>query len=132
MVDAGKRSAAEADAASGRVDLLAGTYLTAERLERFDFVHPAYLDLPVHVWVARDKARQYASLADLASHSGLAVGSAAFPPALAEPLAMLKPARTRVLVQRRSVASAPTRRRPRAVWALSGRVSATSVPSQSP
>ena len=95
LVDAGKRSAAEADAASGRVDLLAGTYLTAERLERFDFVHPAYLDLPVHVWVARDKARQYASLADLASHSGLAVGSAAFPPALAEPLAMLKPARTR-------------------------------------
>lgn len=94
VIDAGKRSVAEADAVSGRVDLLAGSYLTAERLEQFDFIHPAYLEVPVHVWVRRDQARQYASLTDLASHRGLAVGAGGFAAPLVAQVEALKLKRT--------------------------------------
>jgi polar amino acid transport system substrate-binding protein len=94
VIDAGKRSAAEADAVSGRVDLLAGSYLTPERLEQFDFIHPSYLEVPVHVWVQRDKAPLFTRLSDLASHSGLAVGAGGFAPPLAVQVEALKLKRT--------------------------------------
>ncbi|MCQ4347852.1 transporter substrate-binding domain-containing protein [Pseudomonas stutzeri] len=83
VIHAGKAGAAEADARNGRVDLLLGSYLTPERLEQFDFVHPAYLEVPVHVWAQRDKAPLFARLADLAGHRGLAVEAGHFPAALA-------------------------------------------------
>ncbi|WPP46027.1 substrate-binding periplasmic protein [Pseudomonas sp. AN-1] len=79
----GKAAAAEADALNGRVDLLVGSYLTPERLEQFDFVHPAYLDVPVQVWTQRDRAPLFTRYADLASHRGLAVDAGNFPVALA-------------------------------------------------
>lgn len=78
VIHAGKQSAAEADALNGRVDLLAGSYLTPARLEQFDFVHPAYLEVPVLVWAQRDKAPLFTRLADLASHNGLAVGAGSY------------------------------------------------------
>ena len=83
VIDSGKRRAAEADAVSGRVDLLAGSYLTPTTLEQFDLIHPAYLEVPVQVWVPRDKAPLFTRLADLASRRGLAVGVGSFPEALA-------------------------------------------------
>lgn len=82
VIHAGKRASAEADARNGRVDLLIGSYLTPERLEQFDFVHPAYLEVPVQVWTQRDKAPLFGRLADLASHKGLAVDAGNFAPAL--------------------------------------------------
>lgn len=85
VIHAGKRDAAEADALNGRVDLLAGSYLTLERLEQFDFVHPAYLEVPVQVWAHRDKAPLFARLSDLAGHNGLAVDAGNF----AQPLQAL-------------------------------------------
>ncbi|HEY8330614.1 MAG TPA: transporter substrate-binding domain-containing protein [Pseudomonas sp.] len=94
VIDAGKRSAAEGDAVSGRVDLLAGSYLTPARLGQFDFVHPAYLEVPVHVWVQRDKAPLFGRRADLASHSGLAIGAGSFSAALAQQVDELKLKRT--------------------------------------
>ena len=90
VVAADSRAAAEADAASGRVDLLLGTYLTAERLEHFDFIHPAYLDVPVHVWARRDRAPLFGRQADLASHAGLALGAGSFPPELLAQVEQLK------------------------------------------
>jgi polar amino acid transport system substrate-binding protein len=83
VLHSGKAAAAEADAQNGRVDLLAGSYLTPKRLEQFDFVHPAYLEVPVQVWAQRDKAPLFTQLADLARHRGLAVAAGSFPEALA-------------------------------------------------
>lgn len=83
VIHSGKASEAEADASSGRVDLLLGSYLTPARLERFDFVHPAYLEVPVQVWAQRDKAPLFTQLADLARHRGLAVAVGNYPDALA-------------------------------------------------
>lgn len=85
VIHAGKADAAEADALNGRVDLLAGSYLTLARLEQFDFVHPAYFEVPVQVWTQRDKAPLFTQLADLGRHRGLAVDAGNFP----EPLALL-------------------------------------------
>lgn len=84
VIHAGKAGAAEADALNGRVDLLAGSYLTLARLEQFDFVHPAYLEVPVQVWTQRDKAPLFTQLADLGRHRGLAVDAGNFPAALAQ------------------------------------------------
>lgn len=83
VIHAGKASSAEAAARNGRVDLLLGSYLTPERLEQFDFVHPAYLEVPVQVWTQRDKAPLFTRYADLASHRGLAVEADNFPATLA-------------------------------------------------
>lgn len=83
VIHAGQAAEAEADALNGRVDLLLGSYLTAARLEQFDFVHPAYLEVPVQVWAQRDKAPLFTRLADLANHRGLAVDAGNFPEALA-------------------------------------------------
>lgn len=82
VIHAGKRAEALDDAVNGRVDLLAGSYLTPAGLEQFDFIHPAYLEVPVHVWAQRDHAPLFTRLADLASHRGLAVGAGSY----AEPL----------------------------------------------
>jgi polar amino acid transport system substrate-binding protein len=83
VIYAGKRASAEADALNGRVDLLVGSYLTPARLEQFDFIHPAYLEVPVQVWAHRDRAPLFTQLADLARHRGLAVAPGNF----SEPLA---------------------------------------------
>ena len=84
VIYSGKRAEAEEDALNGRVDLLVASYLTPARLEQFDFVHPAYLEVPVHVWAQRDKAALFTRMMDLASHQGLAVGAGSY----AEPLAV--------------------------------------------
>lgn len=84
VIYAGKRASAEADALNGRVDLLLGSYLTPARLEQFDFIHPAYLEVPVQVWAHRDRAPLFTQLGDLARHRGLAVAAGNF----AEPLAL--------------------------------------------
>lgn len=83
VIYAGKRASAEAAALNGRVDLLAGSYLTPGRLEQFDFIYPAYLEVPVQVWAHRDRAPLFTQLADLSRHRGLAVAAGNF----AEPLA---------------------------------------------
>lgn len=91
---AGKRAMALDDALNGRVDVLAGSYLTPTALEQFDFIHPAYLAVPVHVWAPLDKAPLFARLADLASHRGLAVGAGGYATPLLSQVETLKLKRT--------------------------------------
>lgn len=94
VIHAGKRAEAEDAARNGRVDLLVGSYLTPARLEQFDFIHPAYLEVPVHVWAQRDKAPLFTRFVDLAHHQGLAVGADAFAEPLAQQVELLKLKRT--------------------------------------
>lgn len=82
VLHSGSRAAAEDAARSGRVDLLAGSYLSVEALEQFDFIHPAYLEVPVQVWSLADKAPLFTRLDDLARHRGALLGAGDYPPAL--------------------------------------------------
>lgn len=94
VIYTGKRSLAVDDALNGRVDLLLGSYLSPARLEQFDFIHPAYLEVPVHVWAQRDKSALFTRLMDLASHQGLAVGAGSYAEPLAGQVEALKLERT--------------------------------------
>jgi len=85
----GTRKAALDDARSGRADLLATAYWQPERLDQFDFVQPAYLDVAVQAWALRDLAPLFTRLDDLGRHRGLLLGSADYPPELTRRLQAL-------------------------------------------
>ncbi len=90
LIHAGNREKAETAAREGRVDLLVGSYLSEPRLEQFDFIHPAYLEVPVHVWVQRDMAPLFTEWADLSRHRGALLGAEHFAAPLAARLQGLK------------------------------------------
>lgn len=62
---------AEADAESGRVDLLIGTTPNASRRQSLDFIEPAPFVLSSSVWVRRDQGFAYGGWNDLYGHSGV-------------------------------------------------------------
>ncbi|MFZ6046497.1 substrate-binding periplasmic protein [Pseudomonas sp. CR3202] len=66
----GPWSRAQDEVRTGRVDLIAGAYLTLPRLETMDYVHPAFLETQSVVWVKRDKAFPYSGWDDLRNHTG--------------------------------------------------------------
>jgi polar amino acid transport system substrate-binding protein len=61
---------AQDEVRTGRVDLLAGTPLTAAGLEAMDYVHPALYFTPSVVWVRRGAQFPYSGWQDLPGHKG--------------------------------------------------------------
>lgn len=70
VIHTGPWSRAQDEARTGRVDLLAGAFLTLPRLESMDFVHPAFFHTPSVVWVREGEGFPYGSWLDLQGRTG--------------------------------------------------------------
>lgn len=66
----GPWSRAQDEVRTGRVDLLAGAFLTLPRLERMDYVHPAFYITPSMVWVRKGHEFPYSGWEDLRGRVG--------------------------------------------------------------
>ena len=66
----GPWSRAQEEVRTGRVDLLAGVFLTLPRVERMDFEHPAFFHTPSVVWVRKGQEFPYSGWDDLRGHVG--------------------------------------------------------------
>lgn len=66
----GPWSRAQEEVRSGRVDLIAGAFLTLPRLETMDYIHPAFYQTPSVVWMRRGMGFPYVSWEDLRGHTG--------------------------------------------------------------
>ncbi|MBC9250153.1 amino acid ABC transporter substrate-binding protein [Pseudomonas alcaligenes] len=66
----GPWSRAQDEVRTGRVDLLAGAFLTLPRLESMDYVHPAFFQTPSVVWVRKGMAFPYSGWDDLRERTG--------------------------------------------------------------
>jgi len=66
----GPWSRAQEEVRTGRIDLLAGYFLTQARQQEMDFVKPPFLHTPSVVWVRQDAAFAYRSWHDLRGHTG--------------------------------------------------------------
>lgn len=70
VIYTGPWSRAQDEVRTGRVDLIAGAFLTLQRLDSMDYVHPAFYWTPNVVWVKKDEAFPYAGWEDLQGHTG--------------------------------------------------------------
>ncbi|PTS83448.1 amino acid ABC transporter substrate-binding protein [Pseudomonas sp. HMWF032] len=70
IIYTGPWSRAQDEVRTGRVDLIAGAFLTLARLESMDYVHPPFLNTPSVVWVHRGAEFPYAGWEDLRSRLG--------------------------------------------------------------
>ncbi|MEK1907943.1 MAG: transporter substrate-binding domain-containing protein, partial [Pseudomonas sp.] len=70
VIYTGPWSRAQDEVRTGRVDLLAGAFLTLPRLETMDYVHPAFFLTPSVVWVRKGKGFPYAGWDDLRGRTG--------------------------------------------------------------
>jgi len=70
VVYAGPWSRAQEEVKAGRIDMLAGYFLTAERQRNLDFVSPPFLFTPSMIWVRRNEAFAYHQWSDLIGRSG--------------------------------------------------------------
>ncbi|MCG4455663.1 transporter substrate-binding domain-containing protein [Pseudomonas sp. MMS21-TM103] len=70
VIYTGPWSRAQDEVRTGRVDLIAGAFLTLPRLETMDYVHPAFFFTPSVVWVRKGAEFPYASWADLHDRTG--------------------------------------------------------------
>ena len=61
---------AQKEVSSGRVDMLAGAFLTVPRLEVMDYVHPAFYNTTSVVWVQTGKGFEYLGPEDLREQVG--------------------------------------------------------------
>ncbi|PVZ39896.1 ABC transporter substrate-binding protein [Pseudomonas sp. CC120222-01a] len=70
VVYGGPWSRAQEEVRTGRIDLMAGYFLTHERQQQMDFVSPAFLHVRSVVWVRQDGGFPYHDWADLKGHNG--------------------------------------------------------------
>lgn len=70
IIYTGPWSRAQDEVRTGRVDLLAGAFLTLPRLEVMDYIHPAFYFTPNVVWVHRGAEFPYAGWEDLRGRTG--------------------------------------------------------------
>lgn len=70
VIFSGPWSRAQDEVRSGRIDLLAGAFLTLPRLESMDYVHPAFLTTPSVVWVRKEGSFPYGGWEDLRGRTG--------------------------------------------------------------
>ncbi|NIF30263.1 transporter substrate-binding domain-containing protein [Pantoea sp. Tr-811] len=70
VVYAGPWSRAQEEVRTGRIDLMAGYFMTQERQQQMDFVSPPFLHTPSVVWVREDAPFAYHGWADLKGHTG--------------------------------------------------------------
>jgi len=66
----GPWSRAQEEVRTGRIDLLAGYFLTQARLQEMDFISPPFLHTPSVVWVRQDATFAYRGWADLKGLTG--------------------------------------------------------------
>lgn len=70
IIYTGPWSRAQVEVRTGRVDLIAGAFLTLPRLDSMDYVHPAFYFTPSVVWVRRGEAFPYSNWVDLQERTG--------------------------------------------------------------
>ncbi|MGY4532694.1 polar amino acid transport system substrate-binding protein [Pseudomonas sp. TE3786] len=70
IIYTGPWSRAQEEVRTGRVDMIAGAFLTLPRLESMDYIHPAFLETASVVWVKRGKGFPYTHWDDLRLHTG--------------------------------------------------------------
>lgn len=70
IIYTGPWSRAQDEVRTGRVDLIAGAFLTLPRLDVMDYVHPAFYFTPSVVWVHRGAEFPYAGWEDLRNRTG--------------------------------------------------------------
>lgn len=70
VIYTGPWSRAQDEVRTGRVDLLAGAFLTLTRLDSMDYVHPAFFNTPSVVWTRKDKVFAYTRWEDLIGRVG--------------------------------------------------------------
>ncbi|MCE5362993.1 substrate-binding periplasmic protein [Pseudomonas anguilliseptica] len=70
IIYTGPWSRAQDEVRTGRVDLIAGAFLTLPRLDVMDYVHPAFYSTPNVVWVHRGAEFPYAGWDDLRGRTG--------------------------------------------------------------
>ncbi|CAD5197901.1 substrate-binding periplasmic protein [Pseudomonas sp. FEN] len=66
----GRRSEAQAEVRSGRMDLLLDAPLALDELDSLDYIHPALLQNDFLVWTRKDSPLVYNSVEDLHGHAG--------------------------------------------------------------
>lgn len=66
------------EARQGRIDLIAGAFLTVPRLDYMDYVHPAFAQVRSVVWVRQANPIGYQRWPDLQGKNGLAVNGSSF------------------------------------------------------
>lgn len=70
VLNVGPWARAQQEVRSGRVDMLAGAFLTPERLGYMDYVYPAYMEVPSVLFVKRGEAFPYSGWDDLRGKVG--------------------------------------------------------------
>jgi len=70
VIYTGPWSRAQDEVRTGRVDLIAGAFLTLPRLQTMDYVHPAFYYTPSVVWVSKERAFDYSGWDDLQGRTG--------------------------------------------------------------
>ncbi|MDF0732755.1 transporter substrate-binding domain-containing protein [Pseudomonas entomophila] len=70
VIYAGPWSRAQEEVRTGRIDLLAGYFLTQTRRQTMDFISPPFLFTPSVVWVRRNDAFAYSGWPDLQGRNG--------------------------------------------------------------
>ena len=73
MLNVGPWSRAQEEVRSGRVDMLAGAFLTRQRLGHMDYIYPAYAEVPSVIFVRVNNIFPYSGWADLRSRVGSTV-----------------------------------------------------------
>lgn len=70
VLNVGPWARAQEEVRSGRVDMLAGAFLTPGRLAEMDYVYPPYMEVPSVIFVKRGKAFPYSGWDDLRGKRG--------------------------------------------------------------
>lgn len=70
VLNVGPWARAQEEVRSGRVDMLAGAFLTRERLGYMDYVYPPYAEVPSVLFVKRDQLFPYSGWDDLRNKTG--------------------------------------------------------------
>lgn len=70
VIYGGPWSRAQEEVRAGRVDMLAGYFLTSDRARTMDFVNPPFLFTSSMIWVRQNEAFLYHGWSDLVGHSG--------------------------------------------------------------
>ena len=73
VVYTGSWSRAQEEVRAGRVDLIAGAFLTNSRLEYMDYIHPAFYTTRSLVWTRQDQSLAYQDWADLGQWQGISL-----------------------------------------------------------
>ncbi|WP_339847175.1 transporter substrate-binding domain-containing protein [uncultured Halopseudomonas sp.] len=73
MLNVGPWSRAQEEVRSGRVDMLAGAFLTRQRLGYMDYIHPAYAEVPSVIFVRSEGIFPYSGWDDLRGKTGSTV-----------------------------------------------------------